>query len=250
MTEISFNELVVIACVAATIVGFFKVSLAGGAGLVLATTLTVFIPARVVLGLAAPMLSFADPIALRCYWRQWDRRQLVLLVPPTCAGVALGVWGLAALSDFWLTKTIGALALGFAVLQLLLRTGDRLLVSAHPHWATGAVAGLVTGVASAIAHLGSSVLSLYMMSLRLSNAAFVATVTLTFTLVNVFKVWAYWQVGIVTPGILGAAVLSLPFLVAGGLLGYRLNRVLPRRWFELLLIGIAIAGSLDLLLRR
>jgi hypothetical protein len=54
-------------------------------------------------------------------------------------------------------------------------------------------------------------------------------------------------VGVLTPRILGAALLAAPLLLLGLGLGYRANRVLSRQWFERALIGIAVAGSLRLL---
>jgi uncharacterized membrane protein YfcA len=43
------------------------------------------------------------------------------------------------------------------------------------------------------------------------------------------------------------ALLALPLLYLGSWLGWRVNAYLPRRLFALVLIGIAIAGSLKLL---
>ena len=46
-----------------------------------------------------------------------------------------------------------------------------------------------------------------------------------------------------------AAVLVIPLLTVGAWLGVRVGRRLPRRAFELTLIGIAIVGAVRLLLR-
>ena len=43
------------------------------------------------------------------------------------------------------------------------------------------------------------------------------------------------------------AVVTMPLLYLGSWLGYRLNAVIPPRLFALVLIGIAITGSLKLL---
>ncbi|MBI1963905.1 MAG: sulfite exporter TauE/SafE family protein, partial [Candidatus Rokubacteria bacterium] len=55
------------------------------------------------------------------------------------------------------------------------------------------------------------------------------------------------QIGFLTGPILLSSVLALPCLFLGTWLGYRANRRLPRRWFELAMIGVAVAGSLKLL---
>lgn len=61
---------------------------------------------------------------------------------------------------------------------------------------------------------------------------------------------ASWRIGFVDGRILLAALAMTPVLVAGAWLGVRANRRLPRRAFELILVAIAIAGSLRLLLSR
>jgi uncharacterized membrane protein YfcA len=63
------------------------------------------------------------------------------------------------------------------------------------------------------------------------------------------KLLGYWRIGFLTRDILLSALLSLPWLVLGVWLGYRVNRVLPRRAFELAIVGIALAGAARLLSR-
>ena len=52
-------------------VGFLKTSVSAGTGLVLTSTLSLVLPAPMVLGLIAPLMLMSDPIAMRFYWRQW-----------------------------------------------------------------------------------------------------------------------------------------------------------------------------------
>jgi uncharacterized membrane protein YfcA len=171
-----------------------------------------------------------------------------VLVPTTLVGVAAGTWALSLLSDLWLKRVIGGTTLGFATVHLLLSMRRRSLFGAEPPWPVGSVAGLLTGIASAVAHSGGSVLGLYLVGTRLGPAAIVATSGALVAISNVVKIGGYWRIGFLTGPILLAALLATPLLVAGGWLGYRVNRVLPRRAFEFVLIGIAVAGSLRLLL--
>jgi uncharacterized membrane protein YfcA len=234
--------------VAAFVVGFLKTSLGGGIGLVLAPTLSLVLPPSTALGLVAPLLFLSDPIALRYYWRVWDRRQLLLLLPGTLVGVLAGAWVLSLLSDIALKRVIGLVALAFAVAQLVLGGRGRALFGASPPAAAGLVAGLVTGLASTIAHSGGLVMGLYLVSLGLPSARVVGTGAAVYIASDVFKLAGYWRIGFLDGNLLLAAVAALPFLVAGAWLGVRVNRRLPRRAFELALIAIAVGGSLRLLL--
>jgi uncharacterized membrane protein YfcA len=201
----------------------------------------------VVIGLIAPLMNLSDPMALRYYWRQWDARQLRLLLPTAIAGIVAGGWALSRLSEPGLRRAIALFALAFAGVQLVLVLRGRTLFRGRPHWTVGAVAGGVTGVAATVAHSGGVVAGLYLLGLGLSTASVVATGNALYAVTNVVKTLTYWQIGFLTGPILLASVLATPFLFAGVRLGYRANRAMPRRWFELALIGIAVAGSLRLL---
>ena len=87
----------------------------------------------------------------------------------------------------------------------------------------------------------------YLVGLGLSNAAVVGTGSAVVTVSNMLKLGTYWQIGFVTGRLVLLALVTTPLLYLGAWLGYRLNAVLPRRLFALLLIAIAIVGSLRLL---
>lgn len=119
---------------------------------------------------------------------------------------------------------------------------------AQAHWAVGGVLGLLAGGASAVAHSGGIVLGPYLVGLGLPNAAVVATSSALVAVSNVLKLATYWGIGFLSWRLVAVSLLSTPVLYLAAWLGYRLNRWLPRTWFALALIGIAIAGSLRLLL--
>jgi hypothetical protein len=230
------------------VVGFLKTSVSAGTGLVLTSTLSVVLPAPIVLGLISPLMLMSDPIAMRFYWRRWDSRQLRLLVPATTLGILAGTWALTLLSEPWLRRTIGLVALALALLQLAVIGRARPLFGERPHWLVGVAVGIVTGVASIVAHSGGVVAALYLLGTGLPAAALIATVTAVYAMTNLIKVVLYWKIGFLTPVVLMTDVLALPIVLLGAWLGYRLNRMLPRRAFELAILAIAIAGALRLLL--
>jgi hypothetical protein len=247
-TDHPFVVLLAVALPAALVVGFLKTSLGGGIGLVLTPTLTLVLPAPTALALIAALLLLSDPIALRLYWRAWEPRQLRLLLPTSLVGVIAGTWVLSLLSAVALRRTIGVVALVFALAQLTLSRRGRKLFGDSPHWTAGAVAGLLTGFASVIAHSGGLVTGLYLLSLGLPGAVVVGTGAAVYCMADVLKLIGYGRIGFVDASVLLAAIAATPLLAVGAWLGYRANRRLPRRAFELALVVIAIAGSLRLLL--
>ncbi len=247
-TDMPFPTLLVAAAFAALVVGFLKTSIGGGTGLVLTPTLSLILPPQVVLALTAPLMNLSDPISLRYFWRRWDGRQLRVLLPTMVAGVVVGTWAVSILSEAALKRAIGATALAFAIVQLVLSGRRRSLFGADPPYSAGAGTGLVAGVASSVAHSGGVILGLYFVSTPLSPTGIVATGTAIVAVTNLVKLGGYWEIGFLTGRILLAAVIATPALVLGAWLGFRVNQSLPRRAFELVLIAIAIAGSIKLLL--
>lgn len=222
--------------------------MSAGTGLVLTSTLTLVLPAPLVLGLISPLMLMSDPIAIRFYWRKWDGRQLRLLIPATTLGIFAGTWALTLLSETWLRRTIGLVALALALVQLAVHNRARPLFGDRPHWLVGVAVGIVTGVASIVAHSGGVVSALYLLGTGLPAAGLIATVTAVYATTNLVKVILYWKIGFLTPYVLLTDLAALPVVLLGAWLGYRLNRVLPRRAFALALLAIAIAGALRLLL--
>jgi uncharacterized protein len=246
----SFGLLLGATAVAALVVGFLRTAIGGGIGLVLTPTLSFVLPPAVVLALLAPLMNLSDPIAVRYYWRQWDGALLRLLLPSSVLGVVAGMWLLSSLPEVWLARTIGAVALLFAVAQLALSLRRPALPGgAPPPWPAGVGAGFVMGVASMVAHSGGVVLNLYLLALRLPTITILATGNALIVFTNAVKLLGYWRVGFLTGSIVLAAVLVIPLLAVGAWLGVRVGRRLPRRAFELTLIGIAIVGAVRLLLR-
>jgi uncharacterized membrane protein YfcA len=248
--EPGFPTLVAAAAVAALVVGFLKTSLGGGIGLVLAPTLSLLLPPSAALALIAALMVLTDPFALRLYWRVWDARQLKLLLPTTVLGVIVGTWVLSAISELMLRRTIGVVALAFAIAQLTLGRGGRAVFGTTPGPWIGLAVGFLMGFASTVAHSGGLVGGLYLLGLGLPNPLVVGTGVVLYAIADVLKIAGYWRIGFLDGALVLAALAATPVLAIGAWLGVRANRRLPRRAFELILVAIAIAGALRLLLAR
>ena len=246
MPEPSLEVLAAATALAAFVAGFLRGSVGGGIGLALTPVLTLALPAQSALGLTGFVLILADPIILRYYWRQWDTRQLRLLLPTTIVGILIGVWLISGMPDHRLRRLIGCVALALALLQLVFLT-TRIRVGHHGSVSAGL--GVLAGMASSIANSAGVILGPYLAGLGLSNAAVVATGGAALVTANCLKVLSYWSIGFLTWRMIWMSLLALPLLYLGSWLGWRVNAYLPRRFFALALIGIAIAGSIKLLLR-
>jgi len=247
VAEPALPVLAALAAAAALVLGFLKTSVGGGIGLTLTPLLTLVLPPSAALGFLGCLMVLSDPVSLRMYWRRWEAGLLGRLIPFSLVGIVLGACLLAGLSEAGLRRLIGAAALlmaGMSLVSLLRAPRPR----SHPSHAGTAGVGVAMGVASSVANSGGIILGPYLAGLGLSNAAVVGTAQAVMTAANALKLAAYWTIGFVTLKLALLAVVMMPLVYLGSLVGYRLNARLPRRALALTLIAIAIAGGTKLLL--
>ena len=68
-----FSNIVIIS-IAGFFSGVIKTGVGVGSGIFLLPTLSLAFPAKIALGLGAPMLLASDIIGLRYYWKQWPAK--------------------------------------------------------------------------------------------------------------------------------------------------------------------------------
>ena len=104
-------------------------------------------------GLLLPIFVVTDLFGLWTYRREFDRRNLMILIPATTLGVAIG-WATAAIvSDRLVTLVVGLIGLSFS-LNYWLRGRH----AVEPHRADiprGAFWGTVSGFTSFVSHAGA-----------------------------------------------------------------------------------------------
>ena len=103
------------AALAVLILGIAKGGFAGGIGLVAVPLMSLTVePARAA-AILLPILMLMDVTALRRYWGQWDRRNLVTLMPGAVLGTLIGFASFEFLSPADLRLMVGVIALVFAL---------------------------------------------------------------------------------------------------------------------------------------
>jgi uncharacterized membrane protein YfcA len=238
----------IVMCVGAFLIGLSKAGFGGGTGMIVAPLLALVMPPKLGLGLMLPLLLATDVMALAYYRGQWDRRSVVVLLPPALLGIGLGGYLLRLIPGELLARVIGLLALGFSGVQLWqARRPLPARVRLRP-W-LGAALGFLAGITSTLAHIGGLLTTIYLLPQRLGPACFVATSTVVFLCMNTAKLPAYYGQGLLPPAIWQQAASLLPALAAGVVLGFALNgRVTPRR-FNTVVIGIVFVTGLFLVIR-
>lgn len=184
------------------IIGLVKGGIGGpiaGAFILPMLSQTMSVPQAV--GITLPLLMVGDAFAMRFYWREWDMALLKLMLPSAIVGIVMGTLLLVALPDQLLRYLLGVFTLGVIAYKLL---SDSLRqVQYTPRRWHGYFAGWSSGFTSALANLGGPPVTAYLLLQKLQPVAFVGTLTLFFTIVNLLKL----------PGFLAADLIDIPQLI-------------------------------------
>ncbi len=235
----------------AFLAGLLKVGFGQGSGILPLPLYTLVVSARHANGVLAPLLIVGDLLSIRAYWRQWETRLLLLLIPGQMLGVAAGAYALAHISDLAARRSIGALLLALVGLQLWAQraSGSESAPSAiEAHPLGTALVSLLSGFTSALAQLGAAFLAVYLVRLRTTKQAMVPTLNITFFFSNIVKVGFYWHYGLINTATWITDAWLAPAVVMGGVAGVAVNRRLGQRAFEKLVLGFALLAGAKLLL--
>jgi len=195
-------------------------------------------------GLLLPIFVVTDMFGLWAYRREYDRRNLMILVPATTVGVAIG-WATASIVPEWLvTLIVGLIGLAFS-LNYWLRGRHAVM----PHEADiprGAFWGTVSGFTSFVSHAGAPPYQMYVLPQRLDKMIYAGTTTILFAVVNAVKLLPYWALGQLSLANLKTVAALFPFAIAATFVGVRLTRIIPQDLFYRLVISALFLVSLKL----
>ncbi len=230
------------------LVGFSKGGLGGPVPVALTVPLmTLIIEPHVAVALVLPLLLFADVFALYFYWRQWDKRQIRLMLLPGLLGVALGAFALQDMDSLTLKRAIG----GLTLLALAFKVGsDRLQALAYkPRNWHGFMAGLLSGFGSTLANVGAPPFTAYMLlQPQMTPRRFIGTTTLFFAAMNLTKLPGFVAIGIFDFDRLLSIAWVFALIPPAVLVARRLIDRIDQRLFEWLMMAPLCVLSLYLLL--
>jgi uncharacterized membrane protein YfcA len=232
-----------IAGLAALLVGLSKggLSMAGALGTpVLAMVMSPVKAAALLL----PIFVVSDWFGLYAYRREFDRRNLMILIPAGIAGIGIGWLSSALVSDRMVGLLIGIIGITYCLNAWRLRNHPPVPKPADVP--RGLFWGAIAGFTSFISHSGGPAYQVYVLPQRLSKTVFAGTTTITFAVINLVKLLPYWQLGQLDLANLKTSLLLMPVAVAGTFIGVWLVRIIPQRTYFLLIHVALFALSIKL----
>lgn len=227
-----------------------------GAGIFLLPFLSLVLPAKFALGLGAPIMLVSDIAGVVYYWKEWEKRELLLLLPPAVLGVVLGASIIKVIPNELFRFWVGLFAAAFSVYHLL-------KLKFPKHEETDRWAGLITnpkefltvlfgflgGLASSVIHAGGLVISVYLIQSSKDKRTFVGTFVVFFAVTNFLKIIAYSKIGILSAEIVLSVAAIFPLIILGGFLGNALNKRVSQKTFRVVVFGAILIIGISLLMQ-
>jgi uncharacterized membrane protein YfcA len=217
-----------VAALAALLVGLSKGGLSN-MGVLGTPVLALVISPVQAAALLLPIFVISDLFGLWAYRREFDKRNLVILLPAAMIGITLGWATYSVVSDRVVGLLIGALGVVFCWNAWRARHAQ---VQPQPaDVPRGVFWGTVMGFSSFVSHSGGPPFQVYVLPQQLPKLVFAGTTTIAFAVVNAVKLLPYWQLGQFNATNLQVSAWLMPIAIVGTFIGVRLVRVLPAKTY-------------------
>ncbi len=195
-------------------------------------------------GIILPMLCIGDIFAVAWYRHHAEGKYVLKLLPSTLCGMGAGVVIGGNLSDDAFRITLGIIIV--VLLALMIWQDARNKKNVYPNaWWFSAIAGLLAGFTTMIGNAAGTVMSIYLLSMRLPKNAFIGTAAWFFMIVNLLKVPLqifFWKN--ISPASLAFDAVMIPVIAAGAFIGFKLTCKIPEKAYRIFIIvmtGLAAA---------
>ncbi len=229
------------ASAAVILIGLSKGGFSGLSSLAMPLLTLTISPVRAA-AILLPIMIAQDWVGVWAFRREYNSRNLIILLPAALVGIAAG-WGLAAyVSDAVVRLAVGVISIGFVVFML---ARDRLPSrgSTRASVAPGFLWGSIAGFTSMVSHAGGPPFMVYVLPQRLEPRVFAGTGTMFFAAVNLMKVPPYFELGQFSRENLLASATLLPVAILATLAGvWLVRRVSAERFYPLILTMTFLIG--------
>jgi uncharacterized membrane protein YfcA len=189
-----------------------------------------------------PVLIVQDWVSVWAFRRDFSSRNLIILIPSSVIGVALG-WLLAArVRDDAVRLAVGVVSVGF-VLHMLARERLNRAPVEKPGVPAGILWGSLAGFTSFISHAGSPPFQVYVMPQYLKPRVFAGTATMFFAASNLLKIPPYFLLGQFSRENLSLSAGLIPVAILSAFAGvWLVRRVSTDRFYAIILALTFLIG--------
>ena len=187
-----------------------------------------------------PVLLIMDVVAMYLYWKTWDLKNIKIIIPPALIGIFIGAMTFNYSSDDSIRIIIGTIAILFILLTVIQK--NNLLIK--PTKVKGTLWSLVAGYTSFLIHSGGTPVNFYLLPQKLNKTIYVGTMTLTFLIINVIKLFPYYYLDQLVISNLKTSLILSPLAPISIYLGYYLHKKINEEVFYFFIyFFLAIGGA-------
>lgn len=191
--------------------------------------LSLVMPAGQAAGLTLPIYILSDVYGLWIYRREFDKRNLAILIPAGAIGIVVG-YLTAHITNEDMVKFLVAL-IGLAYCADAVSKTWRTVLTKSADVPRGLFWGAIAGFTSFVSHAGGPPYNMFVLPQNLSKMIYAGTTTIVFAAVNLMKLPPYIALGQVNFGSLQICAVLAPIALFGAWAGYRLTSVVPEKLF-------------------
>jgi uncharacterized membrane protein YfcA len=240
--ELSSGQWIILA-LSGLLIGMSKTGITG-VGMMVVPLLANAFGGRPSVGLLLPILVFADVFAVSWYNRHAQWKHILRLIPWAFAGIITATIVGKSISDQTFNRLLAILVIGGVGILVWqdIRAGKIKIPKSR--WFAGGM-GLLGGFATMIGNAAGPLMSLYLLSMRLPKNSYIGTGAWFFFIVNVSKVPLHvWSWKTITLSSFLLDVMMIPAITAGAFLGIWLVRLLPEKYYRILVIVTTLLSAL------
>ncbi len=213
-----------------------------GEALIAVPLLAMIIPVRQAAPLAVLLSITVAAIVVAQDWKHIHLRSTGWLLPPTLAGIPIGVLLLAGVHQRMVKAMLGIVILAFALYFL---AGQRRLELKRDHRVWLLACGFCAGVLGGAYGMNGPPLVIYGSLRRWPAQQFRATLQAYFLPASLAGLCGYWLAGLWVPAVTRYYLLSLPFVIPAVLVGRLANRRMRGEAFlRFVYLGLGGIGAL------
>ena len=218
----------VCAVISIIILGISKSGFGAGLGTLSLPLMASQAPINEALAIMLPLLIVIDLVGLRRYIQNANWRILKIVIPPSIAGLLLGMIFFTAITPQVLTLSIGIFTLLFLIQNLAMSRIEAKETKSYP-W-LGRAMGLTSGFTSFVAHIGGPPITVYMLREKLLPMVYTSTLGVFFTVMNFGKLGPYAYLDLLNYKQLATSIILLPCAPVGVYFGFYLAKRISMKW--------------------
>lgn len=213
----------------------------GGLALFAVPLLSLVISPVQAAGIMLPILLTMDVSSVYAYRSNWDKRNLLLLLPGAIIGIGIATLTASFVKDDDVRLIVGTIAVLFSLNYWF--KGGASAKQKLPSKPFGFLMGSLSGYSSFVAHAGGPAFQLFVLPQKIDRKLYAGTAVMFFAVLNSVKLIPYTFLGLLDSTNLTTSLILIPLAPLGIFLGFWINRKLSNDvFYKIIYTAIFLVG--------